>query len=255
MTKDLVAHFTDSHIGQRLVMDGEMDRSQMRYDPEPDEHGAHLRLILDDIAQKGITNVIFGGDIGSKQAVGCFFDLLKTYPFGTSGVLGNHDDYGDVARYWNVEASQVNRKLCYSRSDSFWKFVFLDTSDNALGEEQLVWLRRELDGASQVALFLHHPILAIDTPLERAGAALRDRQELKTVLSGADCEVSVFCGHYHMIDEAVEGNIRQFVSPAVSYQIVKQTDRLRVDKKTFGYRILEISGTQIRTEAVLLTEA
>lgn len=38
-------------------------------------------------------------------------------------------------------------------------------------------------------------------------------------------------------DEAREANIRQFVTPAVSYQIVKQSDRLRVDTHTFGYRI------------------
>jgi len=124
-----------------------------------------------------------------------------------------------------------------------------------VGDDQLAWLARELDGTDKVAIFLHHPILQIDTPLERSGAALRDRDKIKMLLASTDCEVSVFCGHYHMIDEAREARIRQFVTPAVSYQIIKQADRLRVDTSTFGYRILEIDGAEIATEVVLLAEA
>jgi 3',5'-cyclic-AMP phosphodiesterase len=75
------------------------------------------------------------------------------------------------------------------------------------------------------------------------------------LLASADCDVSVFCGHYHMIDEACEADTRQFVTPAVSYQIIKQADPLRVDTSTFGYRILEIDGAEITSEVVLLTEA
>jgi 3',5'-cyclic-AMP phosphodiesterase len=52
-----------------------------------------------------------------------------------------------------------------------------------------------------------------------------------------------------VIDEACEASIRQFVTPAVSYQIVKQSDRLRVDTSTF----LEIDGAEITSEIVLLT--
>ena len=48
-------------------------------------------------------------------------------------------------------------------------------------------------------------------------------------------------------------SIRQFVTPAVPYQIIKQSDRLRVDTSTFGYRILEIDGAEITCEIVLLT--
>jgi Icc protein len=91
--------------------------------------------------------------------------------------------------------------------------------------------------------------------VERSGVALRDRDDVKALLASADCEVSVFCGHYHMIYEAREANIRQFVSPATSYQIVKVSDRLQVDTSTFGYRVLSIDDGEISTEVVLLTEA
>jgi len=52
MAKQIIAHFTDSHLGQKLVMAGEMARDQMRYDNQPEEHKDRLRLVLDDIASK-----------------------------------------------------------------------------------------------------------------------------------------------------------------------------------------------------------
>jgi Icc protein len=98
----------------------------------------------------------------------------------------------------------------------------------------------------QAAIFVHHPVLALDAPVDRTRAALRDRDEVKSQLIGAGCRIYLFCGHYHMIDEAREANIRQYVSPAVSYQIVKQSQFLKADTGTFGYRILEMDEEEIR---------
>ncbi len=255
MKKRIMAHFTDTHLGQRLVGGDGMSGDRMRYAHEPEEHRERLRLVLNDISRKGIVDVVFGGDIGTPESVRGFFEILEGYDFTPSIVLGNHDAYRDVAQYCGVRAGAVEGKLCSSHDDGHLKRIFLDSSDNTIGATQLAWLAHELDGTSRIALFVHHPILGIDTPVERYGAVLRDQREIKTLLTSADCEVSVFCGHYHMIDEAREANIRQFVTPAVSYQIVKQSDRLRVDSHTFGYSILEIDGAEIKTETVLLTEA
>lgn len=254
MTKTIVAHFTDTHLGQKLVMGGAIAGDEMRYDENPEEHQNHLRSVLDSISRRGISDVIFGGDIGTNKSALGFFELLNGYNFTTSIVLGNHDTYSNIAQYCDVGGNTIQGKLCFSHDDGHLKRIFLDSSDNTVGDDQLVWLARELNGASKVALFLHHPILEIDTPLERSGASLRDRDKIKVLLANTNCEVSVFCGHYHMIDEAREGSFRQFVTPAVSYQIIKQADRLRVDTGTFGYRILEIDGAEITTEIVLLTE-
>jgi 3',5'-cyclic-AMP phosphodiesterase len=253
MTKKIVAHFTDTHLGQKLVMGGTIAGDKMRYDDAPEEHKDHLRSVLDDIARRGISDVIFGGDIGTNKSVLGFFELLNGCNFTTSIILGNHDTYGNVAPHCGVGVHAVQGKMCFSDSDGHLKRIFLDTSDNTVGDDQLAWLARELEGASNVALFLHHPILEINTPLERSGAALRDRDKIKLLLASTDCEIAVFCGHYHMIDEARDASIRQFVTPAVSYQIIKQSDRPRVDTSTYGYRILEIDGAEITSEVVLLT--
>jgi len=67
MTRKIVAHFTDTHLGQKLVMGGTIAGDKMRYDDEPEEHKDHLRSVLDDIAHRGISDVIFGGDIGTNN--------------------------------------------------------------------------------------------------------------------------------------------------------------------------------------------
>lgn len=255
MAKTVLAHFTDTHLGQRLVASNEMAGNKMGYEETPGEHENHLRTVLDDIASKGISHVVFGGDIGTPQSAAGFFELLHGYRFQLSVILGNHDTLGNVAPHYSSDGANVDGKLCFSHDDGRLKRIFLDSSDNELGERQRAWLGRELEDTKRAAIFLHHPILALDTPVDRTGAALRDRNEVRSLLIGTGCEISLFCGHYHMIDDAQEANIRQYVTPAVSYQIVKQSERLQADTQTFGYRILEIQEEEIRTQVVLFTAA
>jgi 3',5'-cyclic-AMP phosphodiesterase len=252
MSKKIIAHFTDAHLGQKLVMGRGIEKDKMLYEHEPAEHQDNLRLVLDDIARKGISDIVFGGDIGSAESVPGFFEILKGYRFTPSLVLGNHDAYANVIKHCYYSANALTGKMCYSHDDGFLRSLFLDTSDNTVSDHQLTWLRHQTDGATKIALFLHHPILEIVTPLERAGATLRDRDKLKTLLTGLSCEVWAFCGHYHMDDGAAEANIRQFATPAVSYQIVKRAEGVEVETSRVGYRILEIDEDEIRTEVVML---
>ena len=248
------AYFTDAHLGQRLVMGGAMDSDKMRYANEPAEHWDHLRQVLDDIAARDISDVVFGGDIGARGAVPDFFEILGSYDFNSKIVLGNHDDYDAVSPFLSDQTHAVQGKACFSEGDPALKWLFLDSSTNRVDEDQLGWLARELQGTRQLLLFLHHPILPIDTPVEHAGASLRERDALKALLIGSQCDISVFSGHYHMADERHEANIRQLCTPAVSYQIVKEADRLRVDTTRCGYRIVETNDGEIETEIVYLSE-
>ena len=233
-------------------MGGGLAGDKMRYENEPAEHQSNLRIVLDDVARKGISEVIFGGDIGTAQSVAGFFELLARYGFATSVILGNHDTFAEVGKYWPHGAGGIDGKMCYARSAGYLKQLFLDTSDNSVGPAQLAWLARELEPACRVVLFIHHPVLDVHTPIERAGAALRDREQLMALLTASACEIDVFCGHYHMDDERSEANVRQFVTPAVSYQIVKRAERIEVDTSEVAYRIIDIDGTDIRTEVVRL---
>ena len=56
-------------------------------------------------------------------------------------------------------------------------------------------------------------------------SAQENRDEIAEILENATSQIFSFSGHYHMEDMRSEGNITQVLTPAVSYQILKnQTD-------------------------------
>ena len=247
-----IAHFTDCHLGQRLMMATELNGSKMSYARQAGEHEDHLRAVLDDIRRRDISEVVFGGDIGTGDTVPGFFEILGNYDLDITVILGNHDRYDEVLPYCRNTAFAIEGRMCFSRGTPSAKWIYLDSSENEVSEDQLAWLGRELEGVRRLALFVHHPVLAIDTPVDRTGAALRGRDKLASLLNRAPCEVSLFTGHYHMADEAQQANIRQYCTPAVSYQIARQADHLAVETKSFGYRILEFDEAGTRTQTVLM---
>jgi 3',5'-cyclic-AMP phosphodiesterase len=249
MAMKLIAHVTDAHIGQRVLPGGENGSDKMNYGNEPEEHKANLKAVFDDLAKRKITELVFGGDIGTRQANPWFFAAVEKYKFDLSMVLGNHDLFSEVHRHYRSQHLQGSGEMNYAREDDDFKYVYLDSSSNAISDAQFDWLKQRLNGGKKLLLFLHHPVLKIDTPLDRQGAALKDREKIKHALHDCQNEVSVFCGHYHMQDEAIDGNIRQFLTPAVSYQIEKRS--AAIDRRSFGYRLIEIDGSDVRTSLVM----
>ena len=73
-----IAFFTDTHLGQEVyVVHDDLGTEKMNYRGEPDTHKENLTAILKDIVERGITEVVFGGDIGSKQSNSDFFNTLR----------------------------------------------------------------------------------------------------------------------------------------------------------------------------------
>ncbi|WP_158820576.1 metallophosphoesterase [Granulicella sp. S156] len=244
-----IAYVTDAHIGQKIVLGEKAESGKMRYLRESEEHKDNLKLILDDIAKRGITEVVFGGDIGTKDGNEWFFNLIGKYNFKLRMVLGNHDSFSEVSKHYSSPNSDDELKYAYEEGS--FKYIYLDSSSNSISDHQFRWLQQEMNTEKKMILFLHHPVLEIDTPLDRAGAALNAREKIRAALLEAKRETVIFCGHYHMEDDAIDGNIRQFVTPAASYQIVKISDEIAIDEQSFGYRLMEIDGSEISTEVVM----
>jgi 3',5'-cyclic-AMP phosphodiesterase len=248
LASKVIAYFTDAHLGQKLAFDGGIAGNKMRYDDEPEEHKENLLLVLDDIARRGIEDVVFGGDIGTRASNAWFFATLKNYGLSPNIVLGNHDHIGEVRRHYDCGTSD---ELTYAHEDAQAKYIFMDSSSNAVSARQLQWVAGELEAEKQILLFVHHPILAIDTPVDKTGAALQERDKVKAVLQTAKTHITMVCGHYHMNDETSDGNIRQFTTPAVAYQISKDAVDINIDEDHIGYRLIKIDGANITTEVVM----
>ncbi len=55
-----------------------------------------------------------------------------------------------------------------------------------------------------------------------------------------------------MDDVTIAGTVRQFTTPATSYQINKTASTIIIDKQSFGYRLITIDEDAIDTKLVMM---
>lgn len=237
MTKR-IAHITDLHLDEAFTRDNGADARK------------NWERIIEDIVEKGITNVVFGGDIGSPDSNGWFFDQAMKKGINLKLVLGNHDLYSHAINYFQTGHND-REELYYSEDDDpDFRYIYLDTSLQAISQVQLEWLQQELKTPKKILLFLHHPVLQTGTTPQKE-YPLKGSEAIKSALLDVKNEVYIFCGHLHLIDERTEANITQYVSPAASYQLSKQSETTQLDTIRFGYRIIELEKSGLTSEVIL----
>lgn len=218
-------------------------------EPSPANHPIdpykNLEIVLADIAQRGIGELVFGGDIGAGSAHPHFFAALQPFKFHV--ILGNHDKHDEVRPFF--DRGVVKDELYYKSEEMAYDVFFLDSSSNAISLSQLQWLQQEIPADKEMILFIHHPILPIDTAVDRA-FPLGNREQLTSLLRAGDRQRTVFCGHYHMNDDQVLGNIRQVCTQSMAFQLIKESPDISVDSSSFGYRIIELSENGLNVELV-----
>ena len=231
-----IAYITDLHLDESF----------------PKQHGVdaatNWKLVLDDVRRRGIGEVICGGDIGEVTAYSNFFNSLKDFKLHVTP--GNHDQSVEVLKHYTSPALKSQSAVFGSHDDEHFKYIFLDTSKASLDEAQFGFLLSELRTEKKILLFMHHPVLAVNTPVDRL-YPLYGRERIVEQLQRHKNEVLVFCGHYHVSDERVAGNITQFVTPAVSFQIVKEAEPLQIHNNYFGYRIITVDKAHVTTEILI----
>jgi len=246
-----VAFFTDTHLGQEVYLTNDgLGSEKMIYREEPDGHKENFRTVLNDIVGKGISEVVFGGDIGSKESNKYFFDTLLEYNITPRIILGNHDSCSEVSKYFTPDFTGDGQEMINVQEDNFYKYIYLDTSSNAITAGQFAWFKEQLQTSKKIIIFSHHPVLEINTPIDHLGAALNRREEIKHALLQIENEVTIFCGHYHMEDVKSENNIIQYSTLACSYQIEKAVNNVIINDQLFGYKIITIENNSISTALI-----
>ena len=233
--KQTIAYITDIHLDETFVMEQGVDSR------------ANWTLLLADIRNRKINKLIFGGDIGEPAANQWFFESLEGFDLDLT--LGNHDTFPEASKHVKHLQWPVKNEGCYSKEDDYFKYLFLDSSRNVLSNLQKHWLTEELMTDKTVLVFIHHPILAVDTPADHM-YPLEERAEVKQILLHSNKAITLFCGHYHMPDERSEGPIKQFITPAASFQIIKEVQELKMDNSVFGYRLIHLDGCNLTTGIV-----
>jgi len=230
-----IAYITDLHLDEAYVSEiGVNARS-------------NWKRLLADVQSRGIGSLIFGGDIGEAAANAWFFDSLKDYDLQLT--LGNHDTFAEARKHFHHEAWDGKAEAYYSQEDHHFKYLFLDSSSNAVSVTQRLWLEQEISTSKPLLVFIHHPLFPVPTPVDEI-YPLQGRELLQPLLQQRRAATTLFCGHYHMQDEQTLGAIQQYVTPAASYQIVKEAAALQADNSRFGYRIIELTENALSTEVI-----
>ena len=205
--------------------------------------------VLSDLAERPVDDIVFGGDIGAASAHARFFRSLEKTGRPVRFVPGNHDV---AARLRSRFAGPVSDEALYALVPTLppWSMLLLDSSTGELGVKQSRWLDGQLRSCGPVLIFVHHPVLPVDTAIDRL-YPLVARDAVRERLQTHRHPVLVLCGHYHLEDEQTLGNVTQLVTPAVSFQVRKEAkEKLELDDDNYGYRLVHIEGTQVCSEVI-----
>lgn len=230
-----IAFITDSHLG---------DPSAISKGINPDKN---LEEVLKHVSDIGIDELIFGGDMGYDDTYQHFFKMLEKYKPGFKIVLGNHDNLQEVKKYYPGQFHDDG--LYYSTEDDFYKYIWLDSSTEIINNKQLDCLANEINTIKKIIVFIHHPIIGFDTGMD-VTYPLKNRDEVNVILQQCRQSATIFCGHYHMPDKRTEGRITQYITPALSFQVKKNSTDIDIIAPYFGYRLITLTENNIRTRLV-----
>ena len=135
-----------------------------------------------------------------------------------------------------------------------FKLLYLDSSEGIIDHRQLLWLEQELFSYKPILIFIHHPIIGLKLKVDEIGKLI-NRQEVVHLLEKSLAKISIFCGHYHMENILFHKNIKQYITPAISFQMVKNPNAIEIDKSSYGYRIIELVKNKVYSKTKLFTDA
>ncbi len=239
--------------------------------------GESPRLLDDAIAQineeNGIDFTMFTGDLIDKsfeKELRAVLPHLEKLNAPWYFAFGNHDRcvggylttlvYLDMIR--NSNANFKFKKAYYSfEPKKSYKVIVLDniitneiTSNGYIDDEQLKWLKKELDSSKNdtVLLFMHVPVVE---PFASPNHKMRNGIVLKQLIESYDNPIGVFQGHYHAAKITQHDNVLYVSTPALvsypnAFRIVTVTNYK--DKVVFNFDWRETRETTIQKMAKIL---
>ena len=214
-----VAHLSDIHIPSVFVEDTvePTDQEKLLYDAIEqinEDKNVDFTLITGDIVNEPNTELFL-------HITQIFNELKKPWYFA----LGNHD------RNWpfSIEREpllqilhRVNPKMPEGRYYEFspkqgFKFIALDGSDYGIDEEQIEYLRNQIDetpAEDLIVIFMHTPVLP---PVDFIDHHAENEEIVVELLKSYKRPFVIFAGHYHATKLTLDDNILHISSPSLRY--------------------------------------
>lgn len=230
----IFAQITDMHIDNP---DPELKHVDSR---------ANVLTVLEEIRKQNIKRLILTGDLAeSTDGIAWLLGEINKRKFEYEIILGNHDD----AQIYKEEKIVRDTKAYYSRRSDGFLFLFLDSKDGFIDQEQLGWIDEQLSQAKEnIIIFTHYPVLDGGDSIMDKRFPLKNRDEVAKVLAKSKLKIALFCGHYHREEIIRSENIIQYLTPSTLYQIKKYAPKIEVESEAVGYRILSFDNGKYETQ-------
>lgn len=238
------------------------------------------KLLDDAISQvntiPGVDFVMFTGDQIDKsfeKELRAFLPHAQNLKYPWYITFGNHDTC--IGGYLTPEVylSMVNKanpnfkfsKPYYSFiPKKGYKVIVLDTiirdrltSNGRIDEEQLKWLKSELDKSEKdvVLIFMHVPVVE---PFASAGHRLLNADDVRTIIETHKNPIAVFQGHYHaamikQFDNVLYVSTPSLVSYPNAFRMITVTNHK--NKVTFNIEFKETNLKNIQKLAKIMVFA
>jgi Icc protein len=206
-----------------------------------------LKLIVDRV-QSEVTDIdliLATGDIAqdsSVQAYKNFLSLLSPLSSPMRWIPGNHDSRANMA--------EAGKGLNHAESIvelGDWVVVLLDSIVpervyGHLAEDQLSLLDGALTKYADkhiLITFHHHPVPMNSRWIDQIG--VRNRDELKTLLSKHSNVRAVICGHVHQESDTLIDGVNYMSTPSTCVQFKPKSQDFGIDNLGPGYRKLVLN--------------
>lgn len=244
----LIAHLTDLHIAEEGVWPFDVDvRSRF------------IR-VLEDLQRHTPDLLVLTGDLcyreGKKAVYLWIREALERTRIPYLLLSGNHDNTAIMVAAFDLEDQLKRGKFYYSREFEGRRVLFLDTADDSLSEEQVEYLRNELDvtGSGELLIFMHHPPVSAGVYYMDLKYPLLNSSRVGPLLAEADARTSVFCGHYHVEKTVRMGNLTVFITPSGFVQIDQEAHEFAVDHRSCGWRKIRLEPDRMWTTVRYISE-
>jgi len=234
MSDDLViAQVTDMHIGESKISYRGIEGRQQ------------FLNVLQVLAEKPLDLMVLSGDLvaieGEPEGYAWIKQTLTTFPHPYVVMAGNHDHVMRMKTAFDLADSDISQSmLCFGRRIKERRLLFLDSSSDRLGKQQLGWLTTQLSASDEpVLLFIHHPPSLCECHFMDKYHVLHNIDEIWQVLDQFPQVRHIFCGHYHAEKTVVRNGKFIHLTPATIFQIDTESHDFVIEHTKPGWRIIE----------------
>lgn len=251
MRKFKVIQITDTH----LTPEGHEPANHQRIDPF-----LKLNSIFMDVSKMSEKPdmIVITGDLIHEGVADDYAKLARLISrqmdklqIPINVILGNHDR---TSAFYQGYLEQPERdKYYYLVSSKNYNFYFLDSKfydyeQGYLGQEQLTWLRDNLEDEpkKKSVIFLHHPV-AGPSIQHMQYSILQEGQELMDVIKHSSV-MAVFSGHIHFSTSFTKSKILFHTTDSSAYHINCDDHHKHLIYDATNYDIITIEDDNIGVE-------